>query len=157
MPETRLTVNGKPAAVEGPPERSLLEALREDLQLTGTKYGCGEGQCGACSVHLDGGCEKSCQISVGDTSGRDVTTIEGIAGDGELSTVQQVFLRYAAFQCGYCTAGMIMRATALLRENDDPSDDEITDAMNGNVCRCGGYVTQRAAIREAAKIMREGK
>ena len=155
MPQTKLTVNGTTADVDGPPDRTLLEALREDLQLTGTKYGCGEGECGACTVHLNGEAVHACQTSVAEASGREVTTVEGLSTGDALHPVQQAFLDANAFQCGYCTSGMMMCAAALLASNPDPSDAEIVDGMNGNLCRCCGYVGIADAVRRAANARKE--
>ena len=157
MPDISITVNGQPATIEGAPDRTLLEALREDLQLTGTKYGCGEGQCGACTVHLDGEAVRACQLDVSDAAGKAVTTIEGLAEADQLHPVQQAFLDANAFQCGYCTAGMIMRAAALLEKAPSPSNEEVIEAMNGNLCRCCGYVGIRDAIRRAAGLVEVNK
>jgi aerobic-type carbon monoxide dehydrogenase small subunit (CoxS/CutS family) len=148
------TVNGKPASVSTEPDRSLLEVLREDLRLTGTKYGCGERQCGACTVLLDGRPAMSCSTSVATVAGKSIETIEGLAPQGELHPVQKAFVEAGALQCGYCTAGMIMAAVGLLAKNPRPSEDEIRRGMQRNVCRCGGYVRIVRAIQLAAT---EGK
>jgi aerobic-type carbon monoxide dehydrogenase small subunit (CoxS/CutS family) len=151
MDSVVLTVNGKVRHVTALPEQPLLWILRDHLQLTGTKYGCGEGQCGACTVLLGGKAVRSCLTSLSDAAGKDVTTIEGLADKGALHAVQHAFLHEEAFQCGYCTSGMILSAVALLRTNKHPSDDEISHALNGNICRCGTYPRILAAVREAAK------
>ncbi|MGB9103629.1 MAG: (2Fe-2S)-binding protein, partial [Terriglobales bacterium] len=130
-----LIVNGNERRVEAPPEESLLSVLRNRLQLTGTKYGCGEGECGACTVLLNGKPVRSCRARVGDAAGKKITTIEGLEQDGRLHPVQQAFLEQEAFQCAYCTAGMIMAAAALLARNPTPTDEEIVHGMNGNICR----------------------
>ena len=146
-----LTINGRRVAVDTDPDRSLLEVLREDLDLTGTKYGCGEGECRACTVLLDGRAVPSCRTPVRLTTGRSVTTIEGLAEDDRLSTVQDAFLEADAMQCGYCVPGMILTATELLAANPSPTDEQIRHAMNGNLCRCCGYPRIVAAIRHAAR------
>ncbi len=145
-----LTVNGERRTVTGPPERSLLEVLREDLQLTGAKCGCGAGQCGACTVLVGGRPERSCLLPVGSAVGREVTTIEGLAHEGRLHPVQEAFLAEGALQCGYCTPGMILGASALLDEDPAPSDERIVERMNGHICRCNGYPKILRAIRRAA-------
>ncbi len=145
-----LNVNGSERQVNAPPEESLLSVLRNYLQMTGTKYGCGEGQCGACTVLLDGKPARSCRTPVSQAVGKKVTTIEGLEQDGKLHSVQAAFLEQEAFQCAYCTSGMIMSAVALLNANPNPSDYEIVRQMNGNVCRCGTYPRILAAIHQAA-------
>jgi aerobic-type carbon monoxide dehydrogenase small subunit (CoxS/CutS family) len=150
---TKLRVNGRDVEVDtGGGNRTLLEVLREDLQLTGTKYGCGEGACGACSVLVDGKRIFSCSTPANSVAGKNVTTIEGLtpAGDGSLHPVQQAFVATRAFQCGYCTPGMILCAAALLSRKPNPSDDEIREGMNGNICRCCSYDNIRDAVRHAA-------
>jgi xanthine dehydrogenase YagT iron-sulfur-binding subunit len=146
-----LLVNGRhyPLAVE--PRVTLLDALRERLGLTGTKKGCDRGACGACTVHLDGRRVLSCLTLAARAQGKAVTTIEGLAGEHELHPVQAAFLKHDAFQCGYCTPGQIMSATALIAEGRALSDGEIREWMSGNICRCGAYPNIRAAIREAAQ------
>ncbi len=146
-----LVVNGVSRPVSADPETSLLEILREDLGLTGTKYGCGESMCGACTVILDGDSVHSCVTTLGDAKGKAVTTIEGLQKDSKLDPLQQAFIDEGAMQCGYCVPGMIMAARALLNKNPHPSDAEIVARMNGNICRCGGYPRMVAAIRRAAK------
>lgn len=147
-----LTVNGEARIVTTDPERPLLDVLREDLQLTGTKFGCGERQCGACTVLIDGRPAMSCSTSVATADGKSVRTIEGLAEDGSLHPVQQAFLEEGALQCGYCTAGMIMAAVGLLERNPQPSEAEIRRRMQRNVCRCGGYVRIVRAIQRAAEL-----
>jgi aerobic-type carbon monoxide dehydrogenase small subunit (CoxS/CutS family) len=149
-----LNVNGQQVTVATDTERSLLDVLREDLGLTGTKYSCGEGHCGACSVLVDGVRQRSCVTPIGSVNGRHVVTIEGLADDGALHPVQAAFLEEGALQCGYCTGGMILTAAALLERNPDPTDQEIIEGMNGNICRCNGYTKILAAIRRAAKSMK---
>ena len=149
--EIRLRVNGSSHSLPvAPPDRSLLGVLRQELGLTGTKYGCGEGECGACTVLLDGEPALACQVSLGDAVGKAVTTIEGLAGPGELSPVQRAFAELRAFQCGYCTPGMVVAATALLRRTPAPTRAEIVAALEPNVCRCCGYGRIVAAIERAA-------
>jgi len=148
-----LQVNGKTVPVSAEGERSLLSVLRDDLDLTGSKYGCGEGQCGACTVLLDGAPTRSCLYPVGSVGQRKITTIEGLETDGQLHPLQEAFLKEDALQCGYCTSGMIMAGYALLQKNRDPSENEIIRAMTGNVCRCGVYQRIIAAIREGAKTL----
>ena len=147
-----LTVNGKQHHVTASPEESLLWVVRDHLQLTGTKYGCGEGQCGACTVLLSGKAVRSCLTSLSAAVGKEVTTIEGLADSGALSAVQRAFLHQEAFQCGYCTSGMILSAVALLSGNKNPSNEEIAHALNGNICRCGTYPRILGAVREAVEI-----
>ncbi len=147
-----LTVNGRRRTVTVDSERLLLDLLREDLQLTGTRYGCGEGQCGACTVLLDGRPVRSCITPATDADGKDVLTIEGLAKGDALHPVQQAFLDEWAFQCGSCTPGMILTTVALLRSTPDPTDEQIVSAMNGNVCRCCGYPKILKAVRRAAQL-----
>ena len=152
MAETfTLNVNGRSNTINTERERSLLEVLREDLQLTGTHYGCGEGACGACSVLVDGKRIFSCATPVYEVDGKSITTIEGLAKGDQLHPVQAAFLAESAFQCGYCASGMIMATVALLGRKPHPSDAEITDAMNGNLCRCCGYEKLVGAVRRAAQ------
>jgi aerobic-type carbon monoxide dehydrogenase small subunit (CoxS/CutS family) len=146
-----LLVNGSEHRLDLPLDFPLLYALREHLQLTGTKYGCGEGQCGACTVLLDGRPVRSCRTPVSQAAGKKIATIEGLAQNGQLHVVQKAFLDEEAFQCGYCTPGMIMSAVGLLNANPRPSEEEIVRSMNGNMCRCGTYGRAIAAIRQAAR------
>ncbi|HZZ29997.1 MAG TPA: (2Fe-2S)-binding protein [Pirellulales bacterium] len=146
-----LTVNGQKQQVVSDPQRSLLEVLREDLQLLGTKYGCGEARCGACSVIVDGKRVFSCRTAIEDVDGKTVRTIEGLADGDKLHPVQQAFLEENAFQCAYCTSGMIMCALALLEEKPNPTDAEIITGMNRNLCRCCSYPKITNAVRRAAK------
>ena len=150
MGELVLNVNGKSYKVNTPEEETLLSVLRNRLNLTGTKYGCGEGQCGACTVLMDGAATRSCSIPAAAAAGAKITTIEGLEINGKLTIVQQAFLDEGAFQCGYCTSGMIMSTTDLLRDNKTPNDQQILGAMNGNVCRCGTYPRILEAIKRAA-------
>lgn len=153
-----LQVNGVRRRVADEPERSLLSVLRDELDLTGSKYGCGEGRCGACSVLVDGEPVRSCLARVSALEGKAITTIEGIAPDDEhLHPLQQAFLDQGAFQCAYCTSGMIVAGVALLERNADPSEGEIREAMDGNVCRCGTYSRIVSAIRQAAGFRKEGR
>jgi len=138
-------------------EARLLSVLRDQLDLTGAKYGCGEGQCGACTVLIDGFPRRSCITKVRAAAARKITTIEGLEKDGRLHPVQQAFLDAGAFQCGYCTSGMLMSATALLKANPNPTEEEIARFMEGNVCRCGTYPRIVAAIRNAARLTKEGR
>lgn len=149
----KLTVNGQEKTLTTDPERSLLDVLREDLGLTGPKYGCGEGECGACSVLIDGRRVLSCVTPVVQADGKKVTTIEGLAKGDVLHPVQQAFLEEGAMQCGYCTGGMILAAVALLGEKAHPTDREIVEGMNRNVCRCNGYPKIVNAVRRAAGKM----
>lgn len=145
-----LTVNGKRRTVTTDPRRTLLDVLREEMHLTGTKYGCGEGQCGACAVLLDGRRVLSCMTPAPAAAGKAVTTIEGLASGEALHPVQEAFLAEGASQCGYCTPGMVMTAVALLAKNPNPTDKQIAAAMNDNICRCCGYPRILAAVRRAA-------
>jgi len=145
-----LIVNGTRRRLEADPQRSLLTVLREDLDLTGAKYGCGEGQCGACTVLIEGQPRRSCLTRLGALAGKSVTTIEGLETGGQLHPLQQAFLDAGAMQCGYCTAGMIVAGASLLRRNPDPEEPEIRKALEGNVCRCGTYTRIVAAVRAAA-------
>ncbi|HOK46592.1 MAG TPA: (2Fe-2S)-binding protein [Bryobacteraceae bacterium] len=152
MATIKFTVNGTARSVETEPERPLLEVLREDLGLTGTKYGCGEGQCGACTVLLDGRPTLSCITPAREVQGRKVTTIEGLAANGKLHPVQQAFVEESAMQCGYCTPGMVLRTVSLLERNPNPTDGEIIEGLNGHLCRCNGYHRIVAAVRRAAVL-----
>lgn len=151
MREIVLNVNGAEHRVPAADDEMLLYVLRDRLNLTGTKYGCGEGQCGACTVLIDGRPTRSCQMHATAVSGRKITTIEGLESDGKLHPVQQAFVDEEAFQCSYCTPGMILSAVGLLKANPKPSDEEIIRGMNGNICRCGTYPRIVAAIRRAAE------
>src|SRR5437588_1862614 len=144
-----LVVNGNARHAEVEPEKPLLYVLRNNLGLTGTKYGCGEGQCGACTVLLDGKPVRSCRTPAASAIGKKISTIEGLSRNGSLHPVQQAFLDEEAFQCGYCTPGMIMSAVALLQANPNPTDEDIIQHMNGNICRCGTYPRIMAAIHKA--------
>lgn len=153
----QLQINGKVHRFDGDPHRMLLGILRDDLDLTGTKYGCGEGQCGACTVLIDGAPVRSCQVPAQNLSGRKITTIEGLAHNGQLHPLQQAFLDADAMQCGYCTPGMIMTGVGLLRKNGDPDTPEFRRALEGNVCRCGTYPRIVTAMRMAAVAIKRGQ
>lgn len=146
-----LRVNGVEHSVSVEPARSLLVVLREELGLPGTKYGCGEGECGACKVLVDGVAVRSCLTSVGEVTGRSVTTIEGLAEGDRLHPVQEAFVDAGAFQCGFCIPGMIIAAVSLLNRNKSPTEDEIRAGMDGNICRCCGYLRIVAAIQQASR------
>jgi aerobic-type carbon monoxide dehydrogenase small subunit (CoxS/CutS family) len=150
MATMQLVINGKSYTVDADPQISLLTVLREHLDLTGSKYGCGEGQCGACTVLIDGKAQRSCVTPVGNVAQKKIITIEGLAPADRLHPLQQAFLDVGALQCGYCTSGMIMSAVGLLNRNPHPSDKEIIDFMDGNVCRCGTYPRIVTAIHRAA-------
>ena len=150
-----LTVNGASRSVEAPPEESLLSVLRNRLGLTGTKYGCGEGQCGACTVLLDGRPARSCRTQVSEAAGKKITTIEGLARNGRLHPVQAAFLEAEAFQCGFCTPGMIVSAVGLLDSNPNPGEEDIAGHLTGNICRCGTYPRILAAVKQAARAPRK--
>src|SRR5215218_5409454 len=158
MPQiNELHVNGQNRPVNVDTERTLLSVLRDDLDLTGTKYGCGEGECGACTVLIDGLAARSCQRKVGNVAAKRIFTIESLAKEGKLHPLQQAFWDVGALQCGYCTSGMIMSALSLLSRNPDPTEAEIVRAMDGNICRCGTYGRIVSAISSAAKKMRGAK
>lgn len=146
-------VNEKPVIMEVAPDRRLLDILREDMHLTGTKEGCAEGECGACTVLLDGEAVHACLTVAAQLNGHHVTTIEGLAELGMLNVLQQAFVEEIAIQCGYCTPGMIMAATALLMKDPHPTDEEIRVALSGNICRCSGYVQIVRAVKRAAMEM----
>ena len=143
-------LNGKPVSLEADPARALLWVLRTDLELTGTKYGCGIGQCGACTVVVDGHAVRSCLSDLASVRGKGVTTIEGLARADQLHPLQQAFYEQGAYQCGYCTPGMIMNAYGLLQENPKPSHQQIVEGMEGNLCRCGAHQRMLAAIETAS-------
>ncbi len=147
-------VNGRPVAVDVPPGRRLLDLLREDLGLTGTKEGCGEGECGACTVLVDGKPRLSCLTAAMQVEGRDVVTIEGLATAGKLHPLQEAFIATAGVQCGFCTPGLIMAAYALLQENPSPTADEVREYLAGNLCRCTGYEQVVEAVLRAAERLR---
>jgi aerobic-type carbon monoxide dehydrogenase small subunit (CoxS/CutS family) len=148
---TELDVNGSKRRIDADADRTLLSVLRDDLDLTGTKYGCGEGQCAACTVLLDGVATRSCLTKVGSVAGKKIVTIEGLAPANGLHPLQEAFLEADAFQCGWCTPGMIMGAAGLLQKNPHPTEAEIVAGMNGHICRCGTYPKVISAIQSAAK------
>ena len=147
---TELLVNGSRRRIDVDPDRTLLSVLRDDLELTGAKFGCGEGQCAACTVLIDGVATKACLTKIGAVGAKGVVTIEGLAPEGKLHPVQQAFLDADALQCGYCTPGMILGAVALLKRTPNPSENEIASGMNGHICRCGTYPRVVRAIQSAA-------
>ena len=155
--EITLTVNGREERVAVPAGMTLLEFLRERLVLTGTKEGCGSGECGACTVLLDGKPVTSCLVLAVETDGHDVRTVEGEATNGQISLLQRAFIEENAVQCGFCTPGMIMAARGLLLRNPDPGEEEIVEAMAGNLCRCTGYEAILTAVRRAAREEREAR
>ena len=146
-----ITVNGRKRQFDVEPNKLLLNLIRDELYLTGTKYGCGIGECGACTVHLDGEAVLACMVLAVDADGKQVDTIEGVAEDGNLDPVQESFIEEGAIQCGYCTPGFIMTTKALLKENPKPTEDEIREYLKGNYCRCTGYVNIINAVQSAAK------
>jgi isoquinoline 1-oxidoreductase alpha subunit len=151
MPKvTELTINGRRTSVDVEPDVPLLSVLRDYLDLTGTKYGCGEGRCGACTVLIDGKPIRSCRTTAASAAGKTITTIEGLAFDGKLHPLQEAFIKADALQCAFCTSGMIMAASALLNHNAHPTREDIISAMNGNVCRCGVYQRIVEAVQMAA-------
>lgn len=149
----KIKVDGKSHDIDVEPDMPLLWVLRDELGITGVKYGCGIAQCGACTVHVDGQAMRSCQISIGDLEG-EVTTINGLGTPDDMQIVQAAWIEHQVAQCGYCQSGQIMQAASLLSENDNPTDEEIDDAMSGNLCRCGTYPRLRQAVKTAAKNMR---
>ena len=157
MASVELSVNGVNRSVETDPERSLLGVLRNELDLTGAKYGCGEGECGACTVLLDGKQTRSCITAVGGCAGKQIRTIEGLAAGDELHPLQQAFVECDAMQCGYCTPGMIMSGVALLEKNADPQPEDIVHHLSGNICRCGTYQRIVQAVQQAAATQKGGK
>lgn len=146
----QFVLNGVSKSMEVQPERRLLDFIREDLHLTGTKEGCGQGECGACTVIVDGKAVHSCLMTAGQLDGCELLTIEGLEKNGELDAIQKAFIKKSAIQCGFCTAGMVMSAKALLMENPHPTEEEIKRAISGNVCRCSGYREIKAAIKSVA-------
>lgn len=152
MATINLNVNGKKQSIDVDPNTPVLWVLRDHLNLTGTKYGCGIAQCGACTIHLDGEAVRSCSLPVSSAEGAKITTIEGLSENGE-HPVQQAWLEHDVPQCGYCQAGQIMTAVAFLKNNPTPSDGEIETGMNGNICRCGTYLRIKAAVKTASKSL----
>lgn len=150
-------LNGKKTELQVDPTETLLWVLRNQLELTGTKFGCGVGICGSCTVLIDNEAVRSCSLPVGDVAGKNVVTIEGLAADGQLHPVQKAFVEHDALQCGYCTPGMIMNATGLLLKNPSPTVQQIREGMEDNLCRCGAHVRIIEAVRTAAEEMKGGK
>jgi isoquinoline 1-oxidoreductase alpha subunit len=148
-----LKVNGAAVSIDAPDDMPLLWVIRDILGMTGTKFGCGIAQCGACTVHVDGEATRSCVLPVSDVAGKSITTIEGIGSTPEGKAVQQAWLKMEVVQCGYCQSGQIMSASALIASMPNPSDDDIDGAMSGNICRCGTYVRIREAIKDAGKSL----
>lgn len=155
--EFAFTVNGQARRVTTDPERPLLDVLREDLQLTGTKYGCGEGRCRACTVIMDGKPVMSCVTPVSKAEGKTIVTIEGLANGDALHPVQEAFLEAGAIQCGFCTPGMVLQTVSLLDQKPDPTDEEVVEWLNGNLCRCCGYPAILTAVRKAAGKTKEAR
>ena len=154
MPTLQFNVNGRAVRVQAEPQDLLVDVLRSQLALTGTHVGCDTGQCGACTVLVDGQATRSCTMLGVQAAGRDVTTVEGLAHDGKPHALQQAFTACHGLQCGFCTPGMLMSAAALLRDNRDPSEADIVDALEGNLCRCTGYVNIVASVQEAVRVLR---
>jgi isoquinoline 1-oxidoreductase alpha subunit len=147
---TSFTLNGKPVSASSPEDTPLLWVIRDELKLKGTKFGCGIAQCGACTVHLNGQAVRSCSVPLAGAEGKSITTIEGLSADGESHPLQTAWIEEQVPQCGYCQSGQIMQAAELLRDTPDPSDEDINQAMNGNLCRCMAYTRIRRAIKRAA-------
>jgi aerobic-type carbon monoxide dehydrogenase small subunit (CoxS/CutS family) len=156
MPVKELNVNGVKKSIDADPDRTLLSVLRDDLGLTGAKYGCGEGECGTCTVLLDGRRVRSCSTRVAAAEGKPIRTVEGLANGDKLHPVQEAFLACDALQCGYCTPGMIVSAVGLLESKPDANREDIVQGMNGNICRCGTYTRMVCAIEKAAQAMKGG-
>ena len=157
MATINLAINKRPYTVDVDPQTSLLTVLRENLDLIGTKYGCGEGQCGACTVLIDGRAQRSCITRVETVAQKRITTIEGLANDEHLHPVQKAFLEEGAMQCGYCTPGMIMSVVSLLNRNHHPTQNEIINFLDGNICRCGAYSRIVSAVQKAATMLVESE
>ena len=149
-----ITVNGQTYEVSVEPRKTLLSVLRDQLHLTGTKEGCSTGDCGACTIIMDGATYTSCLVLGVEANGRDITTVEGIAEEGKLHPVQESFVKKGGLQCGFCTAGLIVSSAALLNENPDPSEDDVQTALAGNLCRCTGYTKITEALKDASKVMK---
>lgn len=156
MPTYRFTLNGQVRSVDTEPDRPLLEVLREEFGVTGVKYGCGEGQCRACTVLLDGNPVVSCTMPVRSAAGKTIRTIESLETNGTLHPVQQAFIQEGAMQCGYCTPGMILRTVALLEKTPRPAEAQIVEGLNGNLCRCNGYPRIVAAVQLASRLAAQG-
>ena len=156
MKEIKFILNGKPYQLRIQPWRTLLEVIREDLKLTGTKEGCGEGECGSCTVIMGGKTVNSCLVPAMEADNQEITTIEGIADGEKLHPIQEAFVNHSGMQCGFCTPGMIMSTKALLEENPNPSEEDIREGISGNFCRCTGYTKIFESIRAAADIIRGG-
>ena len=157
MIQVEFTVNGKKRLIETMPNRTLLYVLREDLGLTGVKNGCEEGECGACTVLIDGKPVNSCLVLIGQAAEKNIITIEGVAKEGEIHPVQEAYIKNGAIQCGFCTPGFVLSSIALLERNDNPTEDEIKTALAGNLCRCTGYSKIIKAVQYAAEEIRNGK
>jgi aerobic-type carbon monoxide dehydrogenase small subunit (CoxS/CutS family) len=153
----QFTLNGKPVTLEVDPQRTLLWVLRSDLALTGAKFGCGEGLCGACTVLVDDQAMPSCQMSVAEAAGREIKTIEGLAQNGQLHPIQEAFVAQDALQCGFCTPGMILKAYSLLASNPHPTREEIVAGMDDNLCRCGAHQRIVRAVENAAAVLKGGR
>lgn len=151
MPTFNLKINNKKHTVETDADTPLLWVLRDEINLVGTKYGCGIGQCGACTIHVDGSAMRSCLLQVSQAEGKNITTIEGLSEEGD-HPVQKAWLEHDVPQCGYCQSGQIMNAAAFLKDNPNPSDEDIETAMDGNICRCGTYTRIKKAIKTASKL-----
>jgi carbon-monoxide dehydrogenase small subunit len=149
-----MTVNGQSYEVSVEPRKTLLSVLRDQLHLTGTKEGCSTGDCGACTIIMDGATYTSCLVLGVEADGRDITTVEGIAEEGKLHPVQESFVKKGGLQCGFCTAGLIVSSAALLKENPEPSEDDVQTALAGNLCRCTGYTKITEAVKDASKVMK---
>jgi carbon-monoxide dehydrogenase small subunit len=156
MPTLQFNLNGRAVQVQAQPHDLLVDVIRGPLALTGTHEGCDTGQCGACTVLVDGQSTRSCTMLAVQAAGHDVTTVEGLAQDGKPHALQQAFMQCHGLQCGFCTPGMLMTAACLLRENRNPSEADIVDALEGNLCRCTGYVNIVASVQEAARLLRTG-
>ena len=152
----RFTLNGKKTQVDCAPDRRVVDILREDFGLTGTKEGCGSGECGACTILVDDQNRLSCLMLAAQLEGRTITTIEGLAGESRPHPIQEAFAKHGAVQCGYCTPGMVLAASALLRRNPDPTREQIREALSGNLCRCTGYQKIVDAVESAARVMNHG-